>query len=59
MTMDGNRVLGSFIGTPEATEAFVSEKVSDWEREIADLADIAESEPQLASTPYVHGMSRR
>ena len=59
ITTDGHRTLGSFIGTLEATDAFVSEKVSEWERDITDLAEIAESEPQLAYTAYVYGMSRR
>ena len=59
VTTDGHRALGSFIGTPEATDAFVREKVSEWERDIKDLAEIAESEPQLAYTAYVYGMSRR
>ena len=59
ITTDGHRALGSFIGTPEATDAFVREKVSEWERDIKDLAEIAESEPQLAYTAYVYGMSRR
>ena len=59
VTTDGHKALGSFIGTPEAINAFVREKVLEWERNIDDLAKIAETEPQLAYTAYVYGMSRR
>ena len=59
VTTDGHVALGSFIGTPEATNTFVREKVLEWERDIDDLVKIAETEPQLAYTAYVYGMSRR
>jgi hypothetical protein len=59
ITTDGRRFLGSFIGTPEATNAFVGEKIAEWEKDVEALAKIAESEPQLAYAAYVYGTSRR
>ena len=59
VTTDGHRYLGSFIGTAEATKAFVEEEIAKWEKDVDALAKIAESEPQLAYSAYVYGTSRR
>ena len=59
ITTAGRRFLGSFIGTPEATEDFVSTQITDWEKDIKALAEIAVSEPQLAYSAYIYGTSRR
>ena len=54
-----SKVSGSFIGTPEATEAFVKSQIEEWEKDINALAAIAASEPQLAYSAYVYGTSHR
>ena len=59
ITTDGRKCLGSFIGTPESTKIFVSEKIAEWEKDVAALAKIAEYEPQLAYSAYIYGTSRR
>ena len=59
ITTDGHRYLGSFIGTAEATTSFVEDEILKWEKDINDLAKIAESEPQLAYSAYIYGMSYR
>ena len=32
VTIDGHEFLGSFIGTAEATNTFVEDKITEWER---------------------------
>ena len=59
VTTDGHRYLGSFIGTEAATDAFVKEKVSEWEKDILHLAKIAKNEPQLSYAAYIFGVSKR
>ena len=59
ITTEGRKFLGSFIGTQEATELFVKEKIKDWEKDLMALAKIAEYEPQLAYNAYIYGTSRR
>ena len=59
ITVEGRKFLGSYIGTAEATEAFVNTRIGEWEKVINALAAIATSEPQLAYSAYVYGTSRR
>ena len=59
ITTDGHKYLGSFIGNEEATKIFIEEKVKEWTKDIDALAEIAQSEPQLAYNAYVFGTSRR
>ena len=47
ITVDGHEFLGSYIGTPEATEQFVNGKIDKWSKDIDALVEIAHSEPQL------------
>ena len=54
-----SKFSGSFIGTPEATEAFVKSQIEEWEKDINALAAIAATEPQLAYSAYVYGTSHR
>jgi hypothetical protein len=59
ITSDGHEFLGSFLGTREATEQFVSNQITEWEKDINALVEIAASEPQLAYSAYIYGTSRR
>ena len=59
ITTEGRKFLGSFIGSAEATTAFVNSKIEEWEKDILALAKIAEYEPQLAYSAYIYGTSRR
>ena len=59
VTAEGHRYLGSFIGTAEASKKFVADEVASWEKDINDLVKIAKSEPQLAYSGYIYGMSKR
>ena len=42
ITTEGRKFLGSFIGTQEATDLFVKEKIKEWEKDLMALAKIAE-----------------
>ena len=54
VTTEGRKFLGSFIGSAEATTAFVNSKIEEWEKDIVALAKIAEYEPQLAYSAYIY-----
>ena len=45
VTTTGRNYLGSAIGGLDFTEAYLSEKVSDWEAELKKLTTIAMSQP--------------
>eukprot|EP00116_Pleurobrachia_bachei_P009019 sb/3469281/ len=59
ITTEGQRYLGSYIGTKEGQDKFVKKEVEKWAAEITSLAEIANSEPQLAYTAYTVGVSKR
>ena len=59
ITTDGHEFLGSFLGTREATQKFVNDKITEWEKDINALVKIAASEPQLAYSAYIYGTSHR
>ena len=59
VTSEGQRYLGSYIGTKEGQDKFVKKEVDKWAEEITSLAEIANSEPQLAYTAYTMGVSKR
>ena len=59
VTSEGRRCLGSFIGNEAATRKYVKDQIEEWKADINDLANIAETEPQLAYSAYVYGTSHR
>ena len=59
ITSQGQRYLGSYIGTEEGQTEFVRNEVAKWESEIDQICDIALNEPQLAYTAYNVGLSKR
>ena len=59
ITTQGQRYLGSYIGTEEGQAEFVRDEVAKWESEIDQICDIASNEPQLAYTAYTVGLSKR
>eukprot|EP00116_Pleurobrachia_bachei_P005595 sb/3465857/ len=63
ITTDGQRYLGSYIGTEESqrefVEEFVQNEVAKWNEEINQLCEIAVNEPQLAYSAYTIGISKR
>ncbi len=59
ITTHGKRHLGAAIGSKTFTEEYVRDKVQEWTKEIMNLAKVAPSQPHVAYTAYVHGLSSR
>ena len=59
ITTEGQRYLGSFIGTEEGKRQFVKNEVQKWAEEISTIAEIGRTEPQLAYSAYTVGISKR
>jgi len=59
ITSEGQRHLGAVVGTTEYKNNFVDLKIKCWEKDVIELAKIAEEEPQLALTAYTRGLCRR
>ena len=60
ISCDGiERYLGTPIGTDDFIDQCVTEKVEKWITELRDLIKLAKSEPQLAYSAYVFGLSKR
>ena len=55
----GHEYLGSFIGTDQGKDTFVSEKIDKWILDIDELSTIANREPQLAYSAFIYGLSKR
>ena len=52
----GHKYLGSAIGTTSFVEAYVNEKVKNWEKELLLLSSFAESQPHSTFAVFTHGL---
>ena len=59
ITTDGQRYLGGCIGSASFTESYTKTKVSNWEKELIRLCDIAISQPHAAYAAFTHGLVHR
>ena len=59
ITAEGGRHIGAVIGTDSFKELYVSEKVTNWVKDIEKLAEIAKEDPQAALCGYNTGLCRR
>ena len=59
VTSDGNRYLGSAIGTPDYIHGFIQEKANEWCKQIETLSSFARTQPQAAYTTFVRALSCR
>jgi len=59
VTVEGQKHLGAVIGSREYLEEYVSEKVTNWVREITKLAEFALSQPQACYAAYTFGLKHR
>ena len=59
ITTEGQRYLGSAVGSASFKNNYVSTKVDQWISELEKLTEIAKSEPQLAYIAYTFGLSKR
>ena len=55
----GQRYLGAAIGTQSFIKQYVQDKVAKWVTELEELCKIALTEPQLAYSAYITGLSKR
>ena len=59
ITKEGQRHLGAALGTRTFVEAFVTERVKEWTREVEHLATIAASQPHAAYSALTHGLTSK
>ena len=59
VTSNGQRYLGSFIGTEDGKREFMKKKVLEWCKDLRHLSDIAVREPQAAYAAFVYDLSKR
>ena len=59
ITTSGKRHLGAALGSQDFKKEYISEKVEQWMKEISKLSEIAESQPQVAYSAYVHGYQHK
>ena len=59
ITVEGQKHLGAVIGSRDFLESYVSDKVEDWVREVAQLADFARTQPQASYAAYSFGLKHR
>jgi len=55
----GQRHLGAVLGSREFAEKYVAEKVQSWVSEVSALARIADNQPHVAYTAFMHGLIGR
>ena len=56
---EGQRVLGSVVGSQKFVEQYVSGLVEEWLAELQTLSDIAKTEPQAALSCLTHGLQSK
>ena len=59
ITKEGDRYLGSVIGTTEYLKKYVSDRVVEWVAEIERLAEIAKTQPHAAYTAFTFSMKHK
>ena len=55
ISTEGKRHLGAAIGTEDFKNEYISNKVTEWVRQIRTLTNIAKSQPHAAYSAYIHG----
>ena len=56
---EGQRYLGSALGTPTFIKNYAAKKIDTWVSELEGLCEIAKTEPQLAYAAYTFGLCKR
>ena len=58
ITTEGKRHIGAVIGTEKFKEDYIKGKVEKWVKDVEQLANIAEEDPQAALSAYNTGLRR-
>ena len=56
---DGDRHLGAVLGSNEFRDSFVQKKISSLVKDVENLSEIAQEEPQIAFSAFTKGLSHR
>jgi hypothetical protein len=59
ITVDGQRHIGAALGTEAFKKWYVENKVKKWIKDVEDLADLAEEEPQAAFSAFNTSIAHR
>ena len=59
ITTEGHRHIGAALGSQSFKEEYVKKKVECWVKDINNLAEIAQEEPQAALSAFNVGLSKR
>merc|ERR1711874_163771 len=59
ITTEGHRHIGAALGSQSFKEEYVKMKVECWVKDINNLAEIAQEEPQAALSAFNIGLSKR
>jgi len=59
ITDQGERLLGSVIGTDSFREQYIKNKVESWVKDIQSLSKHAQDDPQAAYSAFTKGVSSR
>jgi hypothetical protein len=55
----GDRHMGAWVGSEDHKERYVSDKVSEWVKDVEELARIGKDEPQAAYSCFTKAVSQR
>ena len=56
VTVEGQKHLGSVIGSRDYLQDCVNKKVTSWVNEVAQLAEFAQAQPQASYATYTFGL---
>ena len=59
VTIEGDRHLGSVLGSESFKHDFVKRKITSWVKDIEELSVVAKEEPQIAYSAFTKGLSSR
>ena len=59
ITTDGHKHIGAALGSQSFKEEYVKKKVDCWVKDINNLTEIAQEEPQAALSAFNVGLSKR
>ena len=59
ITDQGERLLGSVIGTESFREQYIKNKVESWVKDLQSLSMYAQDDPQAAFSAFTKGLSFR
>ena len=59
ITVDGHRLLGAPLGTPEFRTKYLEERVASWTQLLVKLSAVAQTQPHAAFSAFTHSFVSR